>query len=92
MLVSRASPVTGSATGWETGEVYDVSSRELFQTNTDYGADGILDSGEELQRVRIRLTSRATGAEIYVVIKGRYVLTPAGDYVLDSWDGTSRCQ
>jgi hypothetical protein len=83
---------TGSATGWETGEVYDVSTRDLFQTNTYYGDDGILDSGEELQRIRIRLTSRATGAGMYVVITGRFVLNPAGEYVVDSWDGTSRCE
>jgi hypothetical protein len=82
---------TGSAIGWDTGEAYDVVSRELSQGNIDYGNDGIPDSGEELQRTRLRLTSRASGATFSVVLVGRFVQTPSGDFVLDGWEGTARC-
>jgi hypothetical protein len=40
------SSFTGSAVGWESGEVYDVETREIVQSNSDYGTDGIPDSGE----------------------------------------------
>jgi hypothetical protein len=82
---------TGSAVGWETGDAYDVVTREVSQVNDAYGNDGILDSGEELQRVRLRLTSRETGATFDLVIVGRVVQTPTGEFVLDGWDGTARC-
>jgi hypothetical protein len=82
---------TGSAVGWDSGEAYDVTTRELHQGNTDYGADGILDSGEELQRIHLDLTSRATGAVIQLVLTGGYVRTAAGEFVLDRWDAAERC-
>lgn len=82
---------TGSAIGWDSGEAYDVVTRELTQGNTAYGTDGIVDSGEELQRIRLRLTSRATGAAIEIVLAGRFVQTPTGEFVLDGWDATTRC-
>ena len=88
VVVSR---FLGTAVGWDSGEVYDIARRDLTQGNIDYGSDGIPDSGEELQRIRLQLTSRDTGATIDVVLVGRFVQTPAGEYVLDGWDGTARC-
>jgi hypothetical protein len=85
------STFTGSAVGWDSGEVYDVVTREISQGNNAYGNDGILDSGEELQRIRLRLTSRETGAAFELVLVGRVVQTPTGAFVLDGWDGTARC-
>lgn len=82
---------TGSAIGWDTGDVYDVVTREVSQSNNAYGNDGILDSGEELQRIQLRLTSRETGAVFDLVLVGRVVQTPTGEFVLDGWDGTARC-
>ena len=82
---------TGSAVGWDSGETYDIASREITQGNTDYGTDGNLDSMEEMQRFRLELTSRTTGAVIQVVLVGRYVQTATGEFVLDGWDGSSRC-
>ena len=82
---------TGTATGDDTGDVYDITTREISQSNNAYGTDGILDSGEELQRVSLLLTNRATGASFTIVLTGRFVQTPAGDYVLDGWTGTARC-
>lgn len=82
---------TGSAIGWESGEAYDVLTREVSQSNSDYGTDGILDSTEELQRIRLSLTSRATGATFEIVLVGRFVQTPAGAFVLDGWEATTRC-
>ena len=82
---------TGSAYGWETGEEYDVATREISQGNSTDGTDGIIDSGEELQRTRLLLTSRTTGAVFTIVLVGRFVQTPTGEYVLDGWDGTARC-
>ena len=82
---------TGSAVGEESGEAYDVATRELREGNTAYGADGILDSGEERQRIRLELTSRATGAVIRVVLVGRYVQTATGEFVIYGWDATERC-
>jgi hypothetical protein len=82
---------TGSAVGWDSGEAYDVVTREFSQGNSAYGNDGIFDSGEELQRTRLRMTSRVTGAVFEVVLAGRFVLTPTGAVVLDEWDATTRC-
>ena len=82
---------TGSAVGEESGEAYDVATRELRAGNTDYGTDGILDSGEEQQRLRLALTSRVTGAVIQVVLVGRWVQTAIGEFVVDGWDGPARC-
>jgi hypothetical protein len=82
---------TGTATGWDSGDVYDATERDLYQTNTNYGTDGIPDSGEELQRVRVRLTNRASGATVDLTIVGRFVQTATGEYVLSGWDGTARC-
>ena len=82
---------TGSAIGWETGDAYDVVSREISQGNIAYGNDGIPDSGEELQRSTLHLTSRASGATFDVTVVGRFVQTPSGEYVLDGWDGKARC-
>jgi len=81
----------GSAIGWESGEMYDVATRELSQGNTAYGNDGIPDSGEELQRIDLRLTSRQTGATFEVILVGRFVQTPTGEFVLDGWEATTRC-
>jgi hypothetical protein len=81
----------GSAVGWETADEYDVETRAISQGNVAYGDDGILDSGEDLQRTQLRLTSRTTGAVFDIVIVGRFVQLPSGEYVLDSWDGTARC-
>jgi hypothetical protein len=85
------SSFAGSATGTETGDVYDAIQREVFQSNTNYGTDGIPDSAEELQRIRLRLTSRATGAVYDVALVGRFVQTATGEFVLEGWDGTARC-
>jgi hypothetical protein len=83
---------TGSATGWESGETYDVQTRELAQGNTTYGNDGIPDSGEDMQRIQMRLTSRATGMVIDIVLTAHVVQIPSGEYVLDGWEGTARCR
>jgi len=72
--------------------VYDAETHELSQDNTAEGTDGILDSGEQLQRVQLRLTSRATGAVIDIVLTMHFVETPNGEYVLGDWEGTSRCR
>jgi len=82
---------TGSAVGEESGEAYDVTTRELTAGNTAYGTDGILDSGEEQQRMLLDLTSRATGAVIQLVRVGRWVQTATGEFVVDGWDGPARC-
>ena len=82
---------TGSAIGWDSGEAYDVVTRELSQVNNAYGTDGILDSGEELQRIALHATSRTTGTAFEVVLVGRFVQTPTGEFVLDGWDATTRC-
>ena len=82
---------TGTAIGEESGEVYDIATRELAQGNVDYGTDGIRDSGEELQRVALRLTNRQTGVSFTILLVGRFVQTPTGEFVLDGWEGTARC-
>jgi hypothetical protein len=82
---------TGSGIGWDSGEEYDVVTREISQGNTAYGTDGIPDSGEELQRIALRLTSRETGATFDVVLVGRFVQTPTGEFVLDGWEARTRC-
>jgi hypothetical protein len=82
----------GSAIGTDTGEEYDVVTRELSQGNIAEGTDGILDSGEELQRTQLRLTSRATGAVIDIVLTMHFVETPTGEYVQDEWDARTRCR
>jgi hypothetical protein len=69
-----------------------VETRGITQGNVAYGDDGIPDSGEELQRTQLRLTSRTTGAVFDIVIVGRFVQLPSGEYVLDSWDGVARCR
>jgi hypothetical protein len=86
------SSFTGLGTGEDTGEQYDVLQRDLYQTNTDYGTDGIPDSAEELQRFRVRLTSRLTGAVFNLTIVGRFVQTATGEFVLAGWDGSARCE
>jgi hypothetical protein len=83
---------TGSAVGEVSGETYDVATRELREGNAAYGTDGILDSGEERQHIRLELTSRATGAVIRVDLVGRYVQTATGEFVIDGWDATERCR
>ncbi|HKW45902.1 MAG TPA: hypothetical protein VJN70_00595 [Gemmatimonadaceae bacterium] len=83
---------TGSAIGWDTGETYDVATREHSQGNIDYGTDGVLDSGEDFQRLQLSLTSRATGLLINIVLTGRFVETPNGDFVMDGWDARERCK
>lgn len=87
----NVSRFTGVATGWETGDVYDVAQRDKLQSNIDYGDDGIQDSGEQLERIRTRLTSRATGAVYDITLLGRFVETPNGDFVLNGWTGWARC-
>jgi hypothetical protein len=83
---------TGVATGWDSGDVYDVVQRENIQSNIDYGSDGIPDSGEQGERVQVRLTNRATGGVIDVVLVGRFVQSANGEYVLSGWQGTARCR
>ena len=82
----------GAAIGWETGEQYDIATREHSQSNIDEGTDGIQDSGEELQRTQLRLTSRTSGAVIDIVLTSHFVETPTGEFVLDGWDARSRCR
>jgi hypothetical protein len=82
----------GSATGWETGETYDIATREHTQGNIAEGTDGIQDSGEDLTRIQMRLTSRATGLVIDIVLTSHFVETPNGDWVLDGWDAKSHCR
>jgi len=82
---------TGSAVGWDSGETYDVVSREFSQGTIDYGNDGIPDSGNEKQRVRVELTSRATGAVINIVLTSRFVQAATGEFVVDVSDATIRC-
>jgi hypothetical protein len=85
------SSFVGVGTGEDTGEQYDVLQRDLYQTNTDYGTDGIVDSEEQLQRFQLRLTSRLTGAVHNITIVGRFVQTATGEYVIEGWNGTARC-
>ena len=82
---------TGTATGEDTGDVYDITTKEFSQTNISYGTDGIQDSGEELQRIRIQLRSRATGALIVIDLTGRFVQAANGEFILSGWTGTARC-
>ena len=82
---------TGSAVGWDTGEAYDVTSREHSQDNISEGGDGIPDSGEQLERIQLRLTNRATGAVIDIVLSIHSVETPAGEWVRDGWEARTRC-
>lgn len=89
VVISR---FTGSATGWESGEAYDVITRDLSQGNIAEGTDGIQDSGEELDRVQLRLTSRVTGAVIDIILTGRFVETAGGEFVLDGWDAKTGCR
>jgi hypothetical protein len=90
--VAFISRFTGTAIGEESGETYDVQSRELYQGSLAYGDDGILDSGQQLQRIQLRFTSRATGMVIDIVLDVHFVETPTGQYVLDGWNGTARCR
>ena len=83
---------TGTATAWESGETYDAQSREVDQGSMAYGDDGILDSGEDFQRLQVRLTGRTTGEVIDIVLHVHFVETPTGQYVLGDWEGTSRCR
>ena len=82
---------TGTATGWDTGDVYDIVTREFTQTNTSYGDDGIQDSGEELQRIRLRLTKNQPRADFEVILVGRFVQAANGEFVLGDWKATERC-
>ena len=81
---------TGSAVGEESGEVYDIVTRELSEGNFADGTDGP-HPGEERQRMRLELTSRATGAVIRMVLEGRYVQTGTGEFVIYGSDATERC-
>jgi hypothetical protein len=83
---------TGTATGSESGETYDAQSREVDQGSMAYGDDGILDSGEDFQRLQVRLTGRTTGEVIDIVLDVHFVETPTGQYVLGDWEGTARCR
>ena len=83
---------TGTAIGEESGETYDVQTREHYQGSLAYGDDGILDSGQDLQRLQLRFTSRTTGMVIDIVLDVHFVETPTGQYVLDDWEGTARCR
>jgi hypothetical protein len=83
---------TGTAFGWDSGETYDAQSREVDQGSMAYGDDGILDSGEDFQRLQVRLTGRTTGSVLDVVLDVHFVETPTGEYVLGDWEGTSRCR
>lgn len=90
--IAFISHFTGTAIGEESGETYDVQTRELYQGSLAYGDDGILDSGQQLQRIQLRLTSRATGMVIDIVLDVHFVETPTGQYVLGDWEGTARCR
>ena len=90
-FITRAS-FTGLGTGWDSGDEYDVVSREFWQGNTDYGSDGIPDKSEDLQRLRLRATNRATGGVFEVVLVGRFVQTATGEFVLDGWEARARCE
>ena len=81
---------TGSAVGEESGEVYDIATRELSEGNFADGTDGP-HSAEERQRMRLELTSRTSGAVIRVVLEGRYVETAMGEFVIYGADETERC-
>jgi len=83
---------TGIAIGSATGETYDAQSREVDQGSLAYGDDGILDSGEDFQRLQVRLTGRTTGEVIDVVLDVHFVQTPNGEYVLGEWEGKARCR
>jgi hypothetical protein len=82
----------GTGTGWDTGDVYDVVTREFTQSNTAYGPDGIPDNGEQLRRVRLRAVQRVTGAVFELVLEGRFVQAANGEFVLSGWDGKARCE
>jgi hypothetical protein len=82
----------GSGTGWDTGEVYDIVSREFWQNNTAYGSDGIPDNEESLQRLRLRATNRATGSVFQLMLVGRVVQAANGEFIIDGWDGKARCE
>lgn len=86
------SSFTGTATGWSTNDVYDVVTKEHVQGNITDGTDGILDSGEQLERIQLRLTNRATGAVMDIVLTGRFVQTATGEYVQSGFEGTARCR
>jgi len=83
---------TGTAIAESSGETYDIQSREVDQGSLAYGDDGILDSGEDFQRVQLRLTSRTTGEVIDIVLDVHFVETPTGEYVLGGWEGKARCR
>jgi hypothetical protein len=82
---------TGTAIGQTSQEIYDVTSRDISQSNEGYDADWALTSTEQVDHERIRLTSRTTGQVIDLMIAGRWVLTPTGVWVLDGWEATARC-
>src|SRR5262245_19937224 len=82
----------GTAIGGDTGDLYDIATREHSQGNTNDGTDGIQDSGEELQRVQMSLTNRATGVGMDITLVGRFVETGDGRWVFDDWTGKSRCR
>jgi hypothetical protein len=83
---------TGTAIAETSGETYDAQSREVDQGSMAYGDDGILDSGEDFQRLQVRLIGRTTGEVIDVVLDVHFVETPTGEYVLGDWEGTARCR
>ena len=83
---------TGTAIAETSGETYDAQSREVDQGSMAYGDDGILDSGEDFQRLQVRLTGRTTGEVIDIVLDVHFVETPTGQYVLGDWEGKARCR
>ena len=83
---------TGTATSEVTGETYDVRSREVDQGSQTYGDDGILDSGQDFQRLQVRLTNGTTGAVVDVVLSVHFVQNATGEWVLGGWEGTARCR
>lgn len=83
---------SGVGTGWDTGDTYDFVTREFSQVNTNYGADGIQDSGEELDRIRLYATNRATRAGFEIQLIGRFLQTPTGEFKFDGWTGSERCK
>jgi hypothetical protein len=82
---------TGTAVGQTSQDVYDVTSRAISQQNDGYDAEWALESTEQVARERLRLTSRTTGNVIDLMLAGRWVQTPKGDWVVDTWEATARC-
>ncbi len=91
LTVTRAR-FTGVGTGWDTGDVYDITTREFSKSNTEYGPDGIPDNSEELQQFRLSATNRATHTGFEILLVGRFVQTPQGEPSIAGWTGREHCQ